>query len=93
MDLADILPAVEIGVPLYIVISYVAIISICILLIRLQLGLAVSFLFVFYMGYFYNRNILLETIKGSSLGMLIYTISGFIIIILAIVSFLSAPKK
>lgn len=49
--------------------------------------------FVFYIGYLYNRNILLETIKGSALGMLIYTTSGFIIIILAIVSFLSAPKK
>lgn len=93
MDLANILPAVEIGVPLYLVISYVVIISICILFIRLRLGLAVSFLFVFYIGYLYNRNILLETIKGSALGMLIYTISGFIIIILAIISFLSAPKK
>jgi len=93
MDLVDILPEVEMGVPLYIVISYVAIISICILLARLQLGLAVSFLFVFYMGYLYNRNVLLETIKGSTLGMLIYAILGFTIIILAIISFLSAPKK
>jgi hypothetical protein len=50
MDLVDILPEVEMGVPLYIVISYVAIISLCILLARLQLGLAVSFLFVFLYG-------------------------------------------
>ena len=93
MDLANILPTLEIGVPLYLVISYVAIISICILFLRLRLGLTVSFLFVFYIGYLYNRNILLDAIKGSTLGMLVYTISGFIIIILAIISFLSGPKK
>ena len=75
------------------VISYVAIIFICILLARLQLGLAVSFLFVFHMGYLYNRNVLLETTRGSTLGMLIYAILGFTIIILAVISFLSAPKK
>ena len=93
MDLANILPTLEIGVPLYLVIPYVAIISICILFLRLRLGLTVSFLFVFYIGYLYNRNILLDAIKGSTLGMLVYTISGFIIIILAIISFLSGPKK
>ncbi len=92
MDLANILPAVEIGVPLYLVISYVAIISICLLLGRVQLGLTLSFLFVFYIGYFYNRALLLEAIEGSAGGMLIYAILGIIIIILAIISFISSSK-
>ncbi len=92
MDTVDILSAVEIGIPLYMVISYVAIISICLLLSRVQLGLTLSFLFVFYIGYFYNRALLLESIEGSAGGTLIYAILGIIIIILAIISFLSSSK-
>lgn len=92
MDPVDILSTVEIGIPLYMVMSYVAIISICLLLSRVQLGLAVSFLFVFYIGYFYNRALLLKAIEGSAEGILIYAILGIIIIILAIISFLSSPK-
>ena len=93
MDPTGILSTVEIGIPLYMVISYIVIISLCLLLARIQLGLAVSFLFVFYLGYFYNRTLLLETIKGSTLGTLLYASLGFIIIILAIISFFSSPKQ
>jgi len=71
MDPVDIFFTVEIGITLYMIISYVAIMSICLLLSRVQLGLAVSFLFVFYIGYFYNRVILLKAIKGSVEGILI----------------------
>lgn len=92
MEPINILSAVEIGIPLYMVICYVAIISLCILFRRVQLGLAVSFLFVFYIGYFYNRTLLLETMKGSTVGIFIYASLGFIIIILAIISFLSSHK-
>jgi hypothetical protein len=93
MDPADILSTVEIGIPLYLVISYVGIISLCLLLARIQLGLAVSFLFVFYLGYFYNRQLILDTVKGSTLGTVTYTVLGFVIIILAIISFFSSPKQ
>lgn len=92
MDPVDILSIVTLGVPLYMVISFVAIISICFLLSRIQLGLAVSFLFVFYIGYFYNRTLLLKTIEGSIIGTVIYAILGLIIIILAMISFLSSSK-
>ncbi|TET95722.1 MAG: hypothetical protein E3J28_00120 [Desulfobacteraceae bacterium] len=92
MDPVDILSIVTLGVPLYMVISFVAIISICLLLSRMQLGLAVSFLFVFYIGYFYNRTLLLKTIEGSIIGTVIYAILGLIIIILAMISFLSSSK-
>lgn len=92
MDPIDMLSTVNLGVPLYMVISFVAIISICFLLSRMQLGLAVSFLFVFYIGYFYNRTLLLKTIEGSIIGTVIYAILGLIIIILAMISFLSSSK-
>lgn len=64
MDLAKILPAVEIGVPLYLVISYVVIISICILFIRLRLGLAVSFLLFFILDIFTIEIYYLKLLKA-----------------------------
>ena len=92
MDPAGILYAVEIRVPIYVIISYVAIISICLLLSRMQLGLTLSFLFVFYIGYLYNRSFLIETLRGSPLGLVVYAGLGLIIIVLAIISFLSSSK-
>jgi hypothetical protein len=93
MHPVDILSAMEISIPLNLVISYVATISICLLLGRIQLGLAVSFLFVFYIGYLYNRALLLDTVKGSAVGILIYASLGVIIIILALISFFLSSKK
>lgn len=92
MDPVGILSAVEIKIPIYILISYIALISICLLLRRIHLGLAVSFLFVFYIGYLYNRSFLIETLKGSPPGIVIYAGLGLVIIVLAIISFLSSHK-
>ena len=44
----------NLGVPLYMVIAFVALISLCLLFSRVQVGFAISFLFVFYIGYLYN---------------------------------------
>lgn len=92
MDVLGILSGVEVRVPMYMVISYVAVISLCLLLSRIRLGLALSFVFVFYIGYLYNRNLLIEAIKGSPLGIMVYAGLGLVIIILAIITFLSSPK-
>jgi hypothetical protein len=92
MDVLGILSGVEARVPMYMVISYVAVISLCLLLSRIRLGLALSFVFVFYIGYLYNRNLLIEAIKGSPLGIVVYAVLGLVIIILAIITFLSSPK-
>jgi hypothetical protein len=88
----NILSTVNLGVPLYMVISFVAIISICLLLSRIQLGLAVSYLFVLYIGYFYNKTLLLKAIEGSIIGTVLYVSLGLIIIILAVISFISSNK-
>lgn len=92
MDPMNMLSTVNLGVPLYMVISFVAIISICLLLSRIQLGLAVSYLFVFYIGYFYNKTLLLKAMEGSATGTVIYGCLGLIIIILAVISFISSSK-
>ena len=84
--------AMEIRIPVYMIISYISIVSMCLLLGRTQLGLAVSFLFVFYVGYLYNRSFLIETLRGSPLGLVVYAGLGLSIIVLAIISFLSSSK-
>jgi len=93
MDAAATLSTMQIGVPLYMVLFYIAIISICLLLGRTQLGLAVSFLFVFYLGYFHNKALFLDVVKGSNVSSVIYTGLGFVLIILALISFLFRPKQ
>ena len=92
MDSVGTLSTVNLGVPLYVVISFVVIISICLLFSRIQLGLAVSFLFAFAIGYFYNKTLLVESIRASVIGTVIYAGLGLIIIVLAIISFISSNK-
>jgi hypothetical protein len=92
MDLASMLSTAEIRVPIYVILCYVVVITFCLLLSRVRVGLALSFLFVFYIGYFQNRSLILEAMKGSAIGIAIYASLGLGIIILAIVSFFTTPK-
>jgi len=92
MDSVGTLSTVNLRVPLYAVISFVVIISICLLFSRIQLGLAVSFLFAFSIGYFYNKTLLVESIKSSIIGTVIYAGLGLVIIVLALISFISSNK-
>lgn len=92
MDLGGILSGVEIKIPVYIVLAYLAIISLCLLIKRVQMGLATSFLFLLYVGYVYNRPSLIEALKGSPVAIALYAGLALVIIILAVISFLSSPK-
>jgi hypothetical protein len=92
MDFVGILSAVEIRVPIYVGICYLAVISVCVLLSRIKVGLALSFFFVFYVGYLHNRTLLVEAMKGSIIGIGIYASLGFVILIFAILSLFSSPK-
>lgn len=92
MSLLELVTGVQLCIPLYAVISYVTIISICLLLHRIQLGLAISFVLVLYMGYFYNRDLLLKIIEGSASSVMIYVGLGFVIVVLALLAFLTSHK-
>ena len=92
MDSVNTLFTVNLSVPLYIVMFFFSVISLCFLFRRIQLGLAITFLFVFYIGYFYNKILLLKAIEGSIIGTVMYVSLGLIIIILAIISFISSNK-
>jgi hypothetical protein len=92
MNLVELVTGVQLCIPLYVVISYVTLISLCLLLHRIQLGLAISFVLILYMGYFYNRQLLLKILEGSVSSVMIYVGLGFVIVVLAFVAFLTSHK-
>ena len=92
MSLLELVTGVQLCMPLYVVISYVTIISLCLLLHRIQLGLAISFILILYMGYFYNRALILKIIEGSASSVVIYVGLGLVIVVLAFVAFLTSHK-
>ncbi|MFH1624193.1 MAG: hypothetical protein ABID54_03435 [Pseudomonadota bacterium] len=79
--------AMELGIPLAQMALYVGIITVCMLLRRLKLGLATSYLFVLYWGYFYNRDRFFSLSEELTAFTIVYFVCGFIILVLGIVSF------
>ncbi len=92
MDLMDMLSATEMKVPIYMVLCYIGVLSFCVLLGRIRMGLALSFLFVFYIGYLHNRSLIVESMKGSAVGIAIYAALGLTLIVLAVAALFSSPK-
>ncbi|MFH1138102.1 MAG: hypothetical protein V1816_18680 [Pseudomonadota bacterium] len=84
---ADFLSSTELVIPLDRLMIYLVVISFCLLLKRSQLGLAVTFLFVLYLGYWYNQEFLKGLVEGSVVATVVYFGSGLILLVLAIVSF------
>ena len=77
----------ELSIPLSEVISYVVIITFCLLFGRHSLGLIISYGFVFYWGYVFNLYYFIDLFYGTTWGFSIYIILGFLMFIIAIVSF------
>lgn len=82
----------ELGVPLPQMAVYVFIITICMLLRRLKLGITTSYMFVLYWGYFYNREQFVNLYGEATTYMTIYIISGLVILVLGIISFFLSEK-
>lgn len=79
----------ELSIPLYQLALFVLLITFCMLFQRNKLGLAVSYVFVFYWGYFYNIDNIYNSSEEFTSFALWYFLAGVIILLLAIVSFFS----
>ncbi len=77
---------IELTIPLFHMILFVVMISLCLLFSRYKLGLSITFCFTFYWGYILNREVFIE-IEGLTPFFFFYLFSGFLIIVCAIVSF------
>jgi hypothetical protein len=78
----------DLSVPLGEVITFVFINSFCLLSGRFKLGLLISYCFVFYWGFLFNKNYFVDILGSTNLGLYVYALSGFAMIIIAIIGFL-----
>jgi len=80
------------SVPLGQVVIFVVVNSVCLLTGRHKLGLIISYLFVFYWGYFYNREHLTDALGNTTWGLILYVIAGMLMIIMVILGFFKSSR-
>ncbi|MBN4079873.1 hypothetical protein JYT60_01405 [bacterium AH-315-C08] len=74
----------SLSVPLSQVILFALIITLCMLFGRHKMGLLVSYAFVFYWGFVFNRPYFIDMLGNNTMGLYAYTISGFCMAVLSI---------
>ena len=73
------------SVPLGQVLLFAFLLTLCMLFGRHKLGLMVSYAFVFYWGFIFNRSYFIDLLGNTSMGLYTYAISGFSMAVLAII--------
>jgi len=72
------------SVPMGQALIFMTLICLCMLFGRFRLGLLISYMFVYYWGFVFNRSYFVDILGQSTFGMYAYTISGFLMIGLAV---------
>ena len=86
-ELRGVISENEFAIPIWEVIVFVIIISVCLLLGRNRLGLLTSYCFVFYWGFIANMTTFANILGNTSWGMPFYVFAGFLMFIVAVTSF------
>jgi len=73
-----------ISVPMAQVMLFAVIMCFCLLLGRHKLGLLISYAFVFYWGFVFQRNYFIDLLGNTTSGMYLYAVSGVIMFFLAL---------
>lgn len=76
-------------IPLNQMILFVSLMAFCFLFSRYRLGLSITFCFTFYWGFIYNKDMFFTDMEGSSPFLVFYFISGALLILFALFSFLT----
>ncbi len=89
MDLAVIqdLGDVSLAIPAWQMAAFIAIVSVFLLLRRLQLCLLVNYIFVLYWGFILYSPSFVSAAGGNTIALTVYVLSGLAIAGLAIISF------
>ncbi len=77
----------DLSIPVGEVIIFVVINSLCLLSGRFKLGLLISYCFVFYWGFLFNKDFFVDILGNTTLGLYIYALSGFAMVIVALIGF------
>jgi hypothetical protein len=75
----------SLSVPLSQVILFTFLMTLCMLFGRHKMGLLVSYSFVFYWGFIFNRNYFIDLLGNTTFGLYAYTLFGFLMAVLAII--------
>lgn len=73
------------SVPMSQVLLFTLLMTLCLLFGRHKLGLLVSYSFVFYWGFVFNRSYFIDLLGNTTTGLYTYTVFGFLMAVLAIV--------
>lgn len=90
--LYDFISGETFSIPLGQVIMFVILNSIALLLGRYKLGLLVSYCFVFYWGFIFNRGYFIDLLGNTSWGLVLYAFSGLAMPILALIGFFRSSR-
>lgn len=80
------------SVPLGQLVVFVVINSFCLLFGKYKLGLLLTYCFVFYWGFLFNKDYFVDMLGNTTWGLYIYAISGIAMSVTAIVGFFQESK-
>ena len=82
-------------VPLYQILLLLLVTTLALLFGRVHLALIVNYIFTLYWGYILNRDVLMggEGVAGASLFTGVYFGLGLVVVVLALIGFLSARQR
>jgi len=72
------------SIPLGQVLLFTLLMTLCLLFGRHKLGLLISYTFVFYWGFVFNRSFFIDLLGNTSNGLYIYAFSGLVMAVLAV---------
>ncbi len=75
----------SLSVPLSQVLLFTLLMTLCMLFGRHKLGLLISYAFVFFWGFVFNRNYFIDMLGNTTAGLYTYTLFGFFMAVLAII--------
>lgn len=76
------------SIPLGQVLLFTLLMTLCMLFGRHKLGLLISYSFVFFWGFIFNRSYFVDLLGNTSSGLYIYGISGLVMEVLAVMGML-----
>ena len=81
------------SIPVGQIILFTVVISICMLMDKLKLGLISTYAFVFYWGFVFNREFFIDAAGNTSWGLFAYAFFGLSLAVMALVAFFSHPHN
>lgn len=83
----------EFIVPLWELVVYVLVTSVCLLFGRHRVGLIIAYCGIFYWGFILNYYTFLGMLNNTSYGFLLYVFSGCLMIIMTVVGLFTGHKE